>query len=286
MFEYKGHVLGAVLTLSDNFQRDRDIIAADHKGLIHIIWNRNEASVKITVDGLDLELQPSQIITTTYLQIVTFPDKKSPLTAFCFNREFYCINDHDHEVSCNGIIFFGTQEIPIISLNEKETQSFDLLHKVFVEEFKNRDQIQGEMLQMLLKRLIIKCTRLAKDQLITKTLDNAQIDIIRRFNVLVDLNYKVKKQVGEYAELLNKSPKTLSNLFSTFNQKTPLQIIHERIILEAKKQLLYSDKTAKEIAYDLGFDDDTAFSKLFKKMTNNTPMGFKKSVSLDQLIHK
>ena len=86
--------------------------------------------------------------------------------------------------------------------------------------------------------------------------------------------------MNEYAEMLFKSPKTLSNLFAKYNYKTPLQIIHERIALEGKRQLLYTDKTAKEIAHDLGFEDAGSFHKLFKKVIGQTPNDFKKSSKL------
>ena len=67
---------------------------------------------------------------------------------------------------------------------------------------------------MLLKRLIIICTTLAKEQYILKKLQYDQVKIIRKFNVLVDSHYKTKRKVSDYAELLFKSPKTLSNLFA------------------------------------------------------------------------
>ncbi|MEM8565569.1 MAG: helix-turn-helix transcriptional regulator, partial [Bacteroidota bacterium] len=128
---------------------------------------------------------------------------------------------------------------------------------------------------MLLKRLIIKTTRLAKSQLITKELNDTQIDVIRKFNVLVDIHYKSKRHVSDYAELLFKSPKTLSNLFAKYGQRTPLQIIHERLVVEAKRLLLYTDKTAKEIAYELGFDEVASFHKMFKKVVSQSPQQFK-----------
>ena len=191
--------------------------------------------------------------------------------------------DHDYEVSCNGIIFFGTQDIPVITLPEEEQKKFDMLHHVFLDEFQTRDNIQGEMLQMLLKRLIIKCTRLTKEQRVVKELDNGQVDTIRQFNLLVDIHYKEKKQVSDYAEMLYKSPKTLANLFGTYNQKSPLRIIHERIILEAKRLLYFTDKSSKEISWDLGFEDVAHFSKLFKKVTGETPTDYKQKKPLAQL---
>ena len=64
-------------------------------------------------------------------------------------------------------------------------------------------------------------------------------------------------------EMLPKSPKTLSNPFSKTYNKTPLQFIQERLILEAKRALHYTNKPIKEIAYDLGFKDLQGFSRFF-----------------------
>ena len=60
-------------------------------------------------------------------------------------------------------------------------------------------------------------------------------DIIRQFYVLVDNHFKEKKQVQDYAEMLYRSPKTLSNLFSLYGLDSPLHIIHERIDAEARR---------------------------------------------------
>ncbi|MBX2901647.1 MAG: AraC family transcriptional regulator [Cyclobacteriaceae bacterium] len=60
------------------------------------------------------------------------------------------------------------------------------------------------------------------------------------------------------------------------NEKTPLQLIHERIILEAKKMLLYTDKSSKEISFELNFSDPVQFSRLFKNVTGVAPIKFKK----------
>jgi AraC family transcriptional activator of pobA len=83
--------------------------------------------------------------------------------------------------------------------------------------------------------------------------------------------------VSDYANLLNKSPKTLSNLFAKYNNKSPLQLINNRITLEAKKLLLLSEKSSKEIAYSLGFNDASHFSKFFKNQTGASPIHFKKN---------
>lgn len=278
-FEFYDNKLGSLFAFTDDIKSNENSFSVI-TGNITILWNRNEAATELEVDGLCIRLLPNQLITTTYLQHISYENTSLPLTAFLFNREFYCISDHDSEVSCNGILFFGTQDLPIITIPKDQQRKFNTLYEVFEDEFTTPDKIQGDMLQMLLKRLIIICTRLAKEQLIVKKLDNEQIDVVRKFNVLVDTHYKTKRKVSDYADLLFKSPKTLSNLFALYNQKSPQQIILERLALEAKRLIRFTNKQNQEIAYDLGFNDPAHFSRFFKKMTSFSPTQYRESQSI------
>lgn len=277
--EFRENKLDSILGLTDDIKNDENRFSVT-ENTIKLLWNRNHEAVKLYVDGISFDLLPNQIVTTTYLQHISFRESELPITAFLFNREFYCISDHDAEVSCNGILFFGTQDLPIITIPKEQQKRFDTLYDVFVEEFSTPDKIQGDMLQMMLKRLIIMSTRLAKEQLIVKELNNEQIDVIRRFNYLVDIHYKTKRKVSDYADLLFKSPKTLSNLFSIYKHKSPQQIILERLALEAKRLIHFTDKQNQEIAYDLGFNDPAHFSRFFKKMTLLTPSQYREKAEI------
>ena len=275
-YEFYNPLTSSILGLSEDIAKDWENFSITER-TIKILWNRNTVVVSFKIDGREVSLQPNQLVTLTYLQQIAFDTSAPPITAFTFNRAFYCIADHDEEVSCNGILFFGTQDLPIITIPTEQELKFDSLYNIFVDEFTTPDKIQGDMLQMLLKRLIIIATRLAKTQLIVQKLDNDQIDVIRKFNVLVDEHYKTKRKVSDYAELLFKSPKTLSNLFGIYNQKSPQQLIQERIALEAKRLLQFSALQNQEIAYELGFNDPAHFSKFFKKMTSLSPTKFRET---------
>lgn len=241
-----------------------------------IFWQR-AGCTKLIVDGITYTINENQILFLTPLNQLKVIESNSEVSQLSFNREFYCIQQHDHEISCYGYLFFGSSDVPVVSLDSKEQESFDLLLKVILEEFDNSDQIQGEMLQVLLKRFLIKCTRLARKTLTNPKINQDKLDIIRQFNVLVEMHFRQKHKVADYADLLNKSPKTISNLFGEYNDKTPLQVIQERIGLEAKRLFTHTDKSAKEVAYELGFDDAAQFSRFFSKVVGKSPTEFKKT---------
>lgn len=255
-------------TLLEGFQKSKAI------GLYTFIW-ATTSPIKVLIDGVPLTIEAHQIVSLTSIQYFQFVEG-SNVIVYQFNREFYCIKDHDKEVGCVGLLFFGNEHIPVISLDLNEQHKFTILHEVFLDELETTDTIQAEMLRMLMARFIIKTTRLLKSTPIEKATLKGTNDTLRHYNLLVESHYKEEHSVSFYAEKLNKSPKTLSNSFAKYN-KSPLQIIHNRIVLEAKRQLLYTDKTSKEIAYDIGFDDASHLSRLFKKQTALTPSEFKKN---------
>jgi|TARA_B110000971_G_C19731200_1_gene373136 AraC-like DNA-binding protein len=146
-------------------------------------------------------------------------------------------------------------------------------------EMESVDELQLEMLQMLLKRLLILLTRLYKMQDDFSEANPNQMEQVREFNYLIEKHFKTKHSVAEYAELMFKSPKTLSNLFSKLGAKTPIQYIQDRIMLEARRLLTYTDKSIKEVAYEIGYEDIPTFSRFFKKKEGLSPTDFKEKTA-------
>ncbi len=246
------------------------------KGYYKFMWALDN-DVRLNVDGYDLILNKGQLIFCTPSDKVTMEIGQTGCISYVFNREFYCIRDHDYEVSCYGLLFYGSSQPRVISLNGKDSNSYKMMNQIMIEEFDTKDHVQGEMLRVVLKRMLIKSTRLARNTMPDPELPDFKVDLIRRFNVLVDDNFKEKHQVSEYAKMLNKSPKTLSSLFKKYSDKTALTFINERILLEAKRLLLYSDKTSEEISYELGYKESGHFSKFFKNQVGKTPIEFRKT---------
>jgi AraC family transcriptional regulator, transcriptional activator of pobA len=260
-------------TISGN---NRSALSSHASDVMTVFWGIND-DTKLIVDGVEITLQRSQIVFLTEFHKVTVQDV-GLLRLIRFNRPFYCIVDHDQEVSCKGILFFGASQVPVITVPVKEHEKFETLWAMFTIEMQSKDNLQKEMLQMMLKRFIILCTRLYKEQNRLMNFEKVQLAIIREFNYLVEIHFREKHSVTEYALLLNKSPKTLSNLFSQLSNKSPLQIIQDRILLESKRLLFYTDKTIKEIAYETGFEDIQTFSRFFKTKEDVSPKEFRMKV--------
>ena len=245
--------------------------------LLTIAWNRGKTQ-KVIVDEVEYDFPENTFLPLVVNQSFRFENAED-IIAWQFNRDFYCVIDHDEEVSCVGFLFYGSSQAMFIALDEKEEEKIKLLLEVFKNEFDTTDSIQGEMLRLLLVRLIITITRLGKKQYIpTEDIEDAKFNLYREYNVLVESNYRTQHEVQFYASQLNKSPKTLSNVFALYGKKTPLQIIQERIITEAKRLFYYTDKSVKEIAIETGFEDTSHFSRFFKKQTSFTPTAFKNSL--------
>jgi AraC-like DNA-binding protein len=238
-----------------------------------IAWNPGEKQT-VAIDGAEHEFPPNTLLTLLFNQSFSF-ERSEEIIAWQFNREFYCLIDHDKEVSCVGFLFGSIDHI-LIPLKEEAQEKLKLLSAIFMDEFKTTDNIQNEMLLALLKRLISYITRLARSEYVPeKKVQEEKYHLIRKFNLLVETHFKEEHSVSFYAQQLFKSPKTLSNLFAIYNNKTPSQVIQERILIEAKRLLSYTSKTVKQITFELGFEDVSYFSNFFKKHTTLSPVEFR-----------
>jgi len=97
----------------------------------------------------------------------------------------------------------------------------------------------------------------------------------KTFRELLEQNYTTIKRPAEYAERLNITTAYLNECVKNTTGHPVSYHIQQRVILEAKRLLYYSDRSVKEIAMDLGYDDYPYFSRLFSKVTRMTALAFR-----------
>jgi AraC family transcriptional activator of pobA len=107
-------------------------------------------------------------------------------------------------------------------------------------------------------------------------LPGIQAEIVARFREMIETGFRRRRPVESYAAELGVTMSRLRAACIRIAAKPPVQLIQDRIILEAKRLLLYSNMTIKETAYYLGFEDPAYFSRLFCQSIGHSPRAFRR----------
>lgn len=147
-----------------------------------------------------------------------------------------------------------------------------------LKEYTNKLKGYHEVLKASLSIFLIELLRQRPDNAIAAMGDNTYgQEKLEQFMELVEKNSSTHKQVSQYTGLLNLSSYQLSSITKTLLAKTPSEIINQQIILEAKRQLLATSKQVGQIAYYLGYDDPSYFTRFFKRHTGLSPESFRQN---------
>jgi len=119
------------------------------------------------------------------------------------NRDFYCIEIHDQEVACDAILYNNVFEVPFVRLNENQSANIKNIIREIQSEMKLEDAHSEEMLRVLLKSVILKSTRIWKQQhQLSGQEQQPDVLFLRKFSKLVEQHYKTHHTVADYAEML------------------------------------------------------------------------------------
>ncbi len=197
--------------------------------------------------------------------------------AFLVQKE----SETDFILKCN--LFNNPYQLPCYCIGKDIEHILNEYILQIKRELENENDFgKEELLRNYLKSFLIQIQRRKNelDEIQNNTLfhlDEKRLQLIRFIN-LINENYTKGFTVAEYANQLFISPRTLSDLTNQLLNKTPSQMIQERIILEAQRLLLHSSLNINQIGYRLGFDDSSYFVKYFKKHTGISPSEFRNSV--------
>ena len=192
-----------------------------------------------------------------------------------FDRDFLIENNIPEKFITDINLFRQFGETP--PLHVDQTTCNRLMHIMQQMEdclplkFQYRIRALGALVQLFLIYCNNSCT-LHTPQLHE---ENSGVGILRDFKNLVETNYQQWHKVGTYAEAIPISPKHLSFTVKNLTGKTAKEFIKDRLVLEAKRLLMHTQLSVKEVAYRLGFEEPLHFSNFFKKQVGISPSGFK-----------
>jgi len=200
--------------------------------------------------------------------------------AINFHPDFFCIHKHQHEIACNGVLFNNIYEPPILPVGQIDIDSFKNLIEQMKVEMKQAELAQYELLISYLKILLINASRLKvkyRPEALASTASQEPF-ILQNLKEAIEAHYRQKHSASEYADLLNISAKALARITRNYFNKTLTNLISERIIIEAKRELYLTAKPVKAIARELGFNDEYYFSRFFKNNADVSPQLYRETV--------
>lgn len=171
-------------------------------------------------------------------------------------------------------------DLPFSSGHPCMTVPEDLLHQITLfynlikEECALKKTESTAILRSFFQSLLLLLIRSNKEQLNNST-DAKKSQLFIDFTRLVKSNFRSRPKVEDYAKELHVSTKHLISICKNNSGKTPLKIIQDEVIGEAKRLLFYTEKPIKEIAMTLGFDDPGNFSNFFKTTTGYSPQAYR-----------
>jgi AraC-like DNA-binding protein len=254
--------------------------AQAHEAVYHpyikILFLKKESHITIDFNTYKLKEDALFFINVNqWYQVNT--EKNAEGALLYYNRDFYCVEIHDREVACDGILYNNVYEIPVVYLSKEQSGIVQSIIDEIILEINNDESSMEEMLRILLKELIIKATRIWKTgHAVASSETRPDIEFMRQFSRLVELHYKTEHTVAGYANMLSVSPKILHKRITQHGHTAPNDLIKERIMLEAKRLLAHTALSVKEIGYNLGYDDPAYFVRLFTKLAGVSPVEFRK----------
>jgi len=245
-----------------------------------LIWIM-EGKGKLKTDFSEYDFGANSLFSFTPYQPFMFLSNLIRGIAIYFHSDFFCIHKHQTEVTCNGVLFNNIYQMPFVLVDESLQNTLNKLIEQMKAEMQNPGLAQYELLISYMKIFLISASRSKTEQqppAMQSKKGNKEPAILQNLKEAIEKDFKSKHTPGDYAVLLNISPNALAKITKKHFNKTLTDLITERIIIEAKRELYLTNKSVKVIAYELGYDDEYYFSRFFKKNTDIPPQVYRETV--------
>lgn len=264
-----------------SFEDDCQFCSLNRFNYYSLIWIK-EGSGTAQIDFAEFDFTAGTLFALTpYQPFVLNEKEKLEGVVLNFHPDFFCIHKHHEQVACNGVLFNNIYSPPYFCVDDDTRREFEMILSQMKSEVQKADLAQYELLVSYLKIFLITASRAkAKQQpeSLQDTPDEKEPFILQKLKDLIETHFKSIHSAGEYADMLNISPKALAKITKNHFNKTMTNLISERIVIEAKRELYLTDKSVKEIAFDLGYDDEHYFSRFFKNNADISPKMYRDTV--------
>lgn len=234
----------------------------------------SQGTISIMVDDKLLTLNKNQVLTITSGQYHCFKaTNQGEGYVLSFTLDYICKTDKDIELIFQNSLFCHFDYNEIISINNPSEINYQL--QKIAQEYQDKPFQYLESIHSRIELLLFEVNR-------SKIANGGEVwkpdSLFLKFLEFVRNNFESNLPLKEIALRLNTTELKLTELAKLHAGKTAQNVIYGLIISEAKRMLQYQEKSIKEIAFDLGFNDPYYFSKFFKHHTEISPSQYLKGL--------
>ncbi|WP_432696148.1 helix-turn-helix domain-containing protein [Marinobacterium sp. YM272] len=165
-----------------------------------------------------------------------------------------------------------------------QDRELDQLFEMLLKEYRRApDAARDGALQAYVNLLSLRVERLEHERLHDSERQHRGQQHLKRFLDEVNRDYVQQRSVESYAEELSITAPYLNQLCRELTGRHALQIIHERLIIEARRNLIYTALRVSEIAYQLGFSDPAYFTRFFRRQTGCSPREYRRMNTQEEI---
>ena len=264
-------------TFSEHLLQHEHMILAPHRHgfYLSVLFTRGNGIHE--VDFQTFDIRPGYIFLLSPGQVHHWKVSEDTEGYIIFHKkEFYDLNFTYERI--DHFPFFGSsQNAPLIQLQKEQIAALTVQFRSIVDEYMSKNLMHFQKICSMLNVLYIDLARIYLPEARANKHREIQLAHIRRLNTLIDNNFKDIKAPANYAKDMFMSEKNLNMICKIISNKTVSMVITDRLILEAKRMLIHTNMNVVQISLDLGYVDNSYFSRVFKKAAGETPLGFREN---------
>jgi AraC family transcriptional activator of pobA len=242
----------------------------------HSLLYLTSGTARMSIGTETYTIQPKQVLVVRAGQVYSFqPGDQNTGFLLHFHDDMLLGKTGPADTS-NPFEFLQLWGSPYIELDSQTAGFVECVLQRLVVEFNTHELHYPDILRAYLLALLHELSRAYSA---APTLpQSTALTITNRFKQLVATSLKSTHVISEYANLLHITPNHLTKSVRTVTGKSPTKWLEETIVLEAKALLFQSTLSVSEIASEVGMADPSYFSRLFKKHTGVSPLGFRRMI--------
>ena len=267
-----------VIALNDPADRNYDGVEAHRHNFYELMIYTKGGGIH-EIDFKEYEIEKNSLHFVSPTQVHRLKSAAARGYVFCFSEEFMTLNEEGDFLQMYPFYDFNNY-VPVIKLDKELFKEINEVVEILNINLSKDSTFRSDILRCYFQVILLRI----KEHFINSPISKASRissghPKVQEFKKLINTNYLKHYSSFQYADLLHISPNHLNSICKKETSKTATELIHERILLEAKRLLCVTKLNVKEISNHLNFDTVPYFTRFFKKHVGQTPLDYRNSFS-------